>query len=303
VEIALTAATSNVRPRASTSEEIACPICGPAENKLFVVSEGHRILRCDGCGLLYVSPRHSTSAIGEFFKTEYIADEDRAERDFVSLRERSLRREADRVRRHLPDGGRLLDVGAASGAFLHNFSGDHRWAVEGVEPSAVAARYARSKFGLRVHEGFLRDLALPSASFDALTSLDTFPLHPDPNLDLREMNRLLKPGGLLFIEIPGLNFRLLKNSGLLCRLLYGVPVRLNAGVHLFYYSRATLARLAARHGFRLARSYPEQGPLYGSRAIQTANHAYFLATAILYALTQGALNLAPKEFLVFQKQP
>ena len=282
-------------------QQAACPVCGPGPTRLFVRSNDRDVLRCGSCGLLFSSPRPSQREIGEYFAAEYIGDRERAEVDFAALREPTLRREAALVRQLLPGGGRLLDVGCAAGAFLRLFSGDRRWVVAGVEPSRFAAEYARSTYGLDVHTGFLRELRLPGAGFEAITSLDSFYFHPEPNEDLAEMARLLAPGGLLFIEIPGLAFRLLKNSGPLARLRYGASARLNAALHLYFYSAATLSHLARPHGFRLVARYPQQGPIYGSLPLRAANAAYFHASALLYRLSAAHLNLAPKELLVFRR--
>jgi SAM-dependent methyltransferase len=261
------------------------------------------VLRCGSCGLLFSDPRPSGQDIAEFFASQYITDKRRADVDFSSFRELTLRREALLVRRYLPNGGRLLDVGCASGAFMRQFADDRMWTVEGVEPSRFAAEHARNTWKLNVHTGFLRDLKLAANSFDAIASLDSFYFHPEPNEDLAEMARLVVPKGHLFIEIPGLTFRLLKNVGPLAYLLYGESVRLNPGLHLYFYSTATLSRLVAKHGFQLVARYPQQGPTYGSKSLRLANGAYFRVAALLYKLSGGRLNCAPKEFLVFQRVP
>ncbi|MEO6324586.1 MAG: class I SAM-dependent methyltransferase, partial [Thermoanaerobaculia bacterium] len=268
----------------------------------FALSDGLKIVRCHGCGLLFVNPRPNAASVAEHFEKEYVRDEGRATRELMSFREESLQREALFLRRMLPEGGRLLDVGAASGAFLRLFLDDPAWKAEGVEPSVFAARYAREKLGLTVSTGFLRDQRFSSGSFDVITSLDAFMLHAEPNEDLAEMARILRPGGLLAIEIPGLWFRLHKNKGLLCRLLYGVPVRLNPREHLYYYSRETLARLCEKHGLDLVASHPERSPAHGSAVFRGFASAYYAASAALYRLSHAALHLAPKELLVFRKR-
>jgi colanic acid biosynthesis glycosyl transferase WcaI len=283
------------------SRETDCPICGPVSSSLFQMENGFRIVRCDGCGLLYVNPRLSREELAEHFREEYIADDERAETNFTSFREASLRRECLRLRELLPRGGRLVDVGAASGAFLTCFDGYEEWNVEGIEPSRYAAQYAREKFGLTVHQGFLRDRRYHAASFDVVTCLDTFSYIPDPNGELAEIRRILKPGGFLAVEIPGLRFRLLKNTGIAARILYGAPSRLDPDLHLYYYSGETLSRLVGKHGFSLTASSPEQSPLYGSWAFRLLTESWYRLSAGTYVLTNGRVNVVPKEFLVYRK--
>lgn len=278
-----------------------CPICETTSFECFVESNGHTVVKCGSCGLLFVNPRPTENSIRQLFVEEYISSEERVSDDFTSWRQSSLHREANRIKRLLPRGGCLLDLGTASGAFLGEFAADSRWNVEGVEPSRFAAQAAGARYLVPVHHGFLRDQNFSSESFDVVASLDAFYFHPDPKADLKEIARILRPGGLLAIEIPGLNFRRLKNTGLLCRLLYGVPARLNAGVHLFYYSRKTLGQIVRQFGFEEIAAYPEQSPVYGSRFQRIGSSIYYMLTAALYKISAGRLSLVPKEFLVYRK--
>ena len=299
--MALTAVSDPKQPINQSAEPVHCAICGPGHARPWGRSNGTLIMQCANCGLYHVEQRARTADVSEFYRADYIADTNRAETEMIGFRAASLRREAARINRLQPDGGRLLDVGASSGTFLHQFSELNHWHVEGVEPSAFAVKYARERFGLTIHQGFLHDQHFDSNSFDCVTSLDTFMLHPEPAADLQEMARILKPGGMLAMEIPGLRFRMLKNSGPVCRVLYGVPISLNAGVHLYYYTRRTLTRLMEQHGFEFARSWAEQMPESGNAVSQFGKWAYFRATDLAYRLTSGWCHVAPKEFIVFKK--
>lgn len=285
----------------SALEKVNCPGCDASKATDFISSNGYQIVKCVNCELLYVSMRMKACELSRYFSDFYITDNARAQRDFVSIREVSLRRESRIIKSLYPGGARILDVGSATGAFLNHFSGDASWRAEGVEPSRLAAEYARTKFGLNIHNGFLKEAELETGSFDVITSLDSFPLHPNPDEDVAEIFRLLKPGGRFAIEIPGLKFRLMKNTGPVCRVLYGKPVSLNAGIHLCYYSRKTLSLLMAKHGFTLESCHPEQSPLLKSPFLRFLNHAYFYATATLYKLSSGKIDLVSKEFLIYLK--
>jgi len=280
-----------------------CPLCAGQLLENFLISNGERIIRCGNCELLFVNPRPTQAEIRKLFAEEYIETEERVAEHFIDWRRDSLQREASIIQRLMPQGGRLLDLGTASGAFLGFFAGFSQWQVEGVEPSRYATVAAAKRYSVPVHAGFLHDQQFPDAYFNVVSSLDAFMFHPEPQDDLREISRVLKPGGLLAVEIPGLRFRLLKNSGLVCRLLYGVPARLNAGIHLFYYNRKTLGLLMAQHGLHEILTVPECSPLYGSWFMRLLNTLYYRLTRSVYRVTGGARWVpVPKEFLVYRKE-
>lgn len=250
---------------------------------------------------MFVGECAAVECTQEFFRDEHVDNEEVTHENYVNVRRRSLVREAALVRRHLPAGGRLIDVGTASGYFLQQFAGDEKWEVEGVEPSKASCRYARQTFGLKIHEGYLPDQKFDEAAFEVVTSLDSFNCHREPRQDMQEFFRILKPGGILAMEVGGQRFRLLTGSGLFSRLVFGKSLRLNAGVNYFYYNRDTLTRLAAMAGFEPVESYPEAMPDPGSRLKRLFRDAYFHASAAVYRLSGGRWNLAPKEFFIFRK--
>ena len=61
------------------------------------------------------------------------------------------------------------------------------WTVEGVEPSARAAEWARKFTGASVHNNLLERVKLPAAHYDAITILDTLRSVPDPLMFLRPL--------------------------------------------------------------------------------------------------------------------
>lgn len=95
------------------------------------------------------------------------------------------------------EGLRLLDVGCSSGAFLAS-ARKLGCIVQGVEPAARAAETARSQ-GLAVFNGTLEAAAFPESGFDAATLFEVIEhlVHPIPLL--REILRVLRPGGILAI--------------------------------------------------------------------------------------------------------
>jgi 2-polyprenyl-3-methyl-5-hydroxy-6-metoxy-1,4-benzoquinol methylase len=140
-------------------------------------------------------------------------------------------------------GRRVLDVGCGRGemlAALQRKGAD----VYGTQISAPAARVAGRLIGRdRVFVGELADARYDAASFDCVTICHVLEHVADPLAVLREVTRLLKPGGLLYVEVPnagGLAARAFSHAWL----AYDVPN------HLYHFTPRTLADLARRAGLR-----------------------------------------------------
>lgn len=116
-----------------------------------------------------------------------------------------LRRDIGRWVRWLPASrtGRLLDVGCGNGDFIARM---HRlgWEVAGVEPDPEAVAGIRSRYGLSAIAGSLEEAALPTAQYDVVTLSDVIEHVPDPLGTMREVHRVLRPGGWVVINTPNL---------------------------------------------------------------------------------------------------
>jgi arsenite methyltransferase len=117
------------------------------------------------------------------------------------IRRRRLVREALRP----APGERILDVGCGPGFYVDEIAelvGDGG-SVVGVDASpsmlAVAASRSAGRSNVAFHEGDTNALPLPDSEFDAAISVQVLEYVPDATGALREINRVLKPGGRLVV--------------------------------------------------------------------------------------------------------
>jgi SAM-dependent methyltransferase len=142
-------------------------------------------------------------------------------------------------------GGLLLEIGCAKGERMAMLRG-LGWKVRGVEISPEACRLARDQYGLEVFCGELEEAGLPDASVDAVLMSHLIEHVHDPIATLREVRRILRPGGVVVMETP--NVRSLEQY-VFRQYWYDWDVPR----HLFLFSARTLAHCCARAGLRVTR--------------------------------------------------
>jgi ubiquinone/menaquinone biosynthesis C-methylase UbiE len=97
---------------------------------------------------------------------------------------------------------RLLDIGCGTGALLHQLSATHPVAqLSGVDPVPEMLAIARRRLSpaIELREGWAEHLPFAAEMFDVVVSCNMFHYILQPIAALREMGRVLRPGGELVI--------------------------------------------------------------------------------------------------------
>jgi len=234
--------------------EAPCPLCSGTAARHLVTKRGFDVLRCQGCGLVFVWPRPTGEELEAFYSAGgYHADVDEAER------RRTFAERLARIEDLAPRRGRLLDVGCASGLFLDVARGEG-WDVAGVDLNRNSVDAARER-GLDVRHGDLGAQDFAPGGFDVVTLFDAIEHTGEPRALLEQCHRLLRPEGLLVVTTPNV-------SGLVPRVTWGL-FGLTLGAwehptppgHLVQFSRATLERLLGECGYAVAATRAEHIPL------------------------------------------
>lgn len=137
--------------------------------------------------------------------------------------------------------GRLLDIGAAGGAFVLEAK-QAGFDAFGVEPTPRFAEHARSELGVDVRDGRLEDLDLEPASLDVATMWHVLEHIPEPQESLRVVHDTLRPGGMLVVEVPNV-------QSVAAEQMRDGWTHLDPDVHVSQFAPSPLRLLLERSGF------------------------------------------------------
>ena len=101
--------------------------------------------------------------------------------------------------RYVQGPAKILDVGVGTGRLLNKMTGDFE--KYGVDISMTYLKLAAKK-DIQVCMSFVEELPFHSLLFDAVVSTDVLEHVLDLNVAVKEMLRVLKPGGTLVIRVP-----------------------------------------------------------------------------------------------------
>jgi len=240
----------------------ACPICEVGPTK-FVGRRGgaaHRaglgveceLWRCGECGLIFPNPmpvpgggveQHYDLDPDEYFQHHETGNKIAAGHQLLASAE-------------LWAGGkgRVLDIGSGRGELL-SVAREDGWDAVGIEPSPQFADYAERNSGAPVRRVPVEECGFDDASFDVVILGAVLEHLYNPDETIREVARILRPGGALFVDVPnenGLYFRL----GNLYQRFRGRDWSVNLAptfepYHVFGFNARSLRKLLSKHDLRV----------------------------------------------------
>ncbi len=232
---------------------VNCNLCG-ADDSAVVFPKGfaqlHRIVRCNRCGLMYANPQEEVDCDHFASYAEDAAYDQEANRTYFQKQHVQLpdnERALGVLNALFPHRGKLLEIGSFLGIFLDRIR-SAGWEVTGLEPYRPVANYARRKYGLNIVDAILPAAGFPEAAFDAVVMLHVIEHLPDPSADLREIRRILRPGGVLVVETPRFDSLMFKILGRRERSIG------NCNGHIFFFTTTTLRKLLEKHSLEVFRT-------------------------------------------------
>lgn len=205
---------------------------------------GIRLGQCPHCDLLYVEDipeparRMTEMEAGHYAGTQVIVEARKQSASELILTDR-FQGYVDLAREHVP-GGSWLDIGCGAGLLI-SLAQKAGFTAEGIELSAERRQLAEEATGARVHGVPLEDVGFPDDSFDVVTMINVFSHLISPTQTLRELVRILKPGGVIVIATGEMTAGAKKQDML----------HWNLGDHLYFLGDRTMTRYAEKVGLKV----------------------------------------------------
>ncbi len=224
-----------------------CPVCDSRYGRpaFAICGLTHRLLTCEDCGLGRLHPSPAPEEIGAFYPAEYYGSPGAK---FEPLTEAVIRSvgtvHVQSLSRTLKPGSRILDVGCGRGVLLGALA-DRGHEVHGMDVSETAVDGADSRAEIRVAP-CLTHVEYPDCHFDQVILWHVLEHLCNPREVLKEINRILKPGGQVIVAVP--NF-----SSLQSRWSGAAWFHLDLPRHLFHFPVSGLRRIIGRTGFDVVR--------------------------------------------------
>lgn len=229
-----------------------CPICRfsrfkslKKETELIQSTPGTNVVECLYCKFKFLNPQRTYSYEKQYFENY----KQKSEMFGGSYKLAEYLKQRLKKVEGIIGQGRLLEIGFGEGFFL-NYAKNTGWEVYGIDISKWAVEEAKSKFGLsNLYYGSLHEANFESSFFDFIHMNHV--LEHIPNLidTLRELKRILKPKGLLIVEVPNefdsLQEKLRELIGIK-RKPYEIP-----SPHLWFFTPRTIKSLFKKYGFKI----------------------------------------------------
>ncbi|MFY9607523.1 MAG: class I SAM-dependent methyltransferase [Blastocatellia bacterium] len=219
-----------------TIPRAVCPACTVASSEFVLEGdEGIRLMRCGSCSLVFHSTFTDEAELREYYD-DYYDGENLAFSPITDSRFRGLLRSLESYRQ----SNHILDVGCGSGHFL-KVAIEMGWKAHGTEIASSAFEQL-SRLGINSFCGKLECANYSGESFDVVYCSEVIEHLVDPMTLLREIGRILRPGGLLYLTTP--------NFDSLSRRLLGSKWRVIGKEHICYFTPGSLARAMREAGFQ-----------------------------------------------------
>lgn len=243
----------------------ACPMCGSTKHRSFPI---HYFLQdkkfygtqCSICSFVFVLPRPDNEEISYMYSDEYFLH-DGADCGAHSMTDYETAAQKGSVKfpeilghiKRFRKNGDFFEVGCGMGYFL-DYARSQGYAVSGIEFAALGTKIAREKFGLDVTQSSFEDFPERPNSYDVVFFGDVLEHLLEPLQMLEKAYRMVKPGGVVAVEVPSMFNSIVGRSAIALFRLSGRSRKMPMPpYHVNEFTPATLRAMLHRAGFPVSK--------------------------------------------------
>ncbi|MFV9507798.1 MAG: class I SAM-dependent methyltransferase [Oscillochloridaceae bacterium umkhey_bin13] len=202
---------------------VTCTLCGNEQSKL--VCEGYdrdiptntqtyHFMQCTRCKLVWLTPRATTpDELAAIYPPSYDSYIKQDQTFLMLLRRIAWQDELREIINLTSSSSHILEIGSATGEFLHELQRKGRKQLLGIDLSEHAAKVARERYGIDVRSGELDDLNLTAQNFDLVIMRHVLEHVSNPLKTLRYITSILKPNGYCIFTIPNIDSHTMRIFG------------------------------------------------------------------------------------------
>lgn len=245
-----------------------CPLCNSASLNGFAIDtkrKGPHISRvqCNSCKLVFANPMADQKELLDYYQNYYEKDLYEAinYKEIVlklfkhirTLSEADLKKEA-KYFRELREESTFLDIGCGLGLGLA-YANQLNCKLYATEFDSGALEFVKNHFQVETFQGDIWEANYPSGFFDFIHISHVIEHVLDPRAYLKEMKRILKPGGILAIGTPDISSKMYTLHRWVNLLQLKIPDVIDGLEHTFIFPKNTLANLCLQEGFLIEDHY------------------------------------------------
>ena len=230
---------------------VLCPCCESSESQALYRKKEHPhilqglpvetiIMKCDNCAAAYTEPMPTQEQLEYIYREEFLYPD-----HFSKQEKKGLIKYINQLENLLGQkSGKMLDIGCASGLLL-SLAVAKGWQAYGLDTSQKLLEVAMKEVPqASLFLGPIKNADYDSNYFDIAVALNLLEHLTDPIDFLKEVNRVLRPGGLFL-------FKTVRIDSILARKRKMDWDHLKWPGHLIWYSKKSLQRLLQNTNFHI----------------------------------------------------
>lgn len=247
---------------------MTCLLCNKKTNEIIAAKirngENRNVYYCKKCELGMLEGMKNEEELKKFYGKKYrenftpkINEKTNAEELFKTYSPFQEDR-INLIKKYLNQDMRLLEIGCSAGMFLYQVK-KYVKEVVGIDYDLNSAKFASDKCACPVFTEEIEKTGLEKKSFDVICVFQTLEHVSNPRDFLLNIVRYLKPGGIIYLEVPNLKDALVH--------AYNLPHH-----HSFYFHSAHLWYFTEKSLKKITQKANLKGKIYFSQDYNILNH-------------------------------